>query len=105
MLFRLTRLRGCAGVYLPLRMACWVILTLLIGWLLSCANKALAYDVVEVSDGGSIVGHVRFVGPIPHLPALIVSKDLEACAAAAAPQMLLVSADSGGVKDTVIALE
>ena len=86
-------------------MACWVIVTLLIGLLSSCADKALAYDVVEVSDGGSIVGRVRFVGPIPHLPALIVSKDREACAAAAAPQMLLVSADSGGVKDTVIALE
>jgi len=86
-------------------MAWGVIVTLLIGLVLSFADKALAYDVVEVPDGGSIVGRVSFIGPIPRLPALVVLKDREACAVAAAPQMLLVSADSGGVKNTVIALE
>ena len=85
-------------------MVWWVIGPFLIGLLSSFASAARAYDIVEVPDGSSIVGRVRFVGPLPRLPALMVSKDREACAAAAAPQMLLV-ADSGGVKDTVIALE
>jgi len=61
--------------------------------------------VMDVLDGGMIVGGVIFVGSIPRLPPLSLLKDKELCAAAASPQMLLVSGENGGVKNAVISVE
>jgi hypothetical protein len=78
---------------------------LMIALLHSLPHAAFAYEAIDVPDGGSIVGRVVFAGAIPTLPLLRVPKDQELCAAAAVPQMLLVSMDNRGVKNTVIWLE
>src|SRR5262249_10346367 len=65
----------------------------------------IAYEAVEVHDGGTITGRVVFTGPIPHLPPLVITKDQDVCGTTASPQMLLVSVDNQGVKDTIIAVE
>lgn len=83
----------------------WIVLALLMVRLGSLAETAFAYEIVAVEDGGTIAGRVVFVGPIPSLPDLIISKDQEVCGTATPAQMLLVSAESRGVKNTVIALE
>ncbi len=81
-----------------------IVPALLIILLHSLSSHTIAYEVVDVGDGGTIAGRVTFVGLVPELPPLVISKDHEACAAAARPEMLLVSAD-GGVANTVVALE
>jgi hypothetical protein len=83
----------------------WIVLTFLVVHLVSLSASVLSYEVVEVQNGGTIAGRVVFVGPIPHLPDLVIARDQEVCGTVAAPQMLLVSAQNRGVKDTVIALE
>ncbi|MGH8070910.1 MAG: hypothetical protein ACRERE_37900 [Candidatus Entotheonellia bacterium] len=83
----------------------WILLTLLIVCLRIPAGQLLAYEVTEVQNGGTIAGRVTFVGPIPHLPSLAITKDQDVCGTAASPQMLSVSRENRGVKDTVIALE
>jgi hypothetical protein len=79
--------------------------TLLIGLLWGLPAAALAYEVVDVPDGGVIAGRVIFAGAVPSLPPLILYKDQDVCAAAASPQMLLVASATGGVENTVVALE
>ena len=87
-------------------MVLWIVLALLVMHLGSLSEIALSYEIVEVQAGGTIAGRVVFLGPIPHLPDLVISqKDQEECGTAASPQMLLVSAEHRGVKDTVIALD
>ncbi len=86
-------------------MAWWILPVLLIAFVQSLPKAAFAYDGVDVPEGGSVVGRVMFVGPIPSLPPVFLLKDRELCAAAASPQMLLVSREDGGVKNVVIALE
>ena len=74
-------------------MAPWIVLTFLVVHLVSLSASVLSYEVVEVQNGGTIAGRVVFVGPIPHLPDLVIARDQEVCGTVAA-QMLLVSAES-----------
>jgi Polysaccharide lyase family 4, domain II len=85
-------------------MAPWIVLALLTVSLSIPSCQVLAYEVYEVQDGGTIAGRVIFVGPIPQLPFLAITKDQEVCGPAASPQMLLVSPETTGVKDAVIAV-
>jgi hypothetical protein len=92
-----------AGDVAPMRPQ--IVLALLMIWLGISAGRVLAYEVSEVQNGGTIAGRVVFAGPIPHLPPLVITKDQDVCGTAASPQMLLVSTDNRGVKDTIIAVE
>src|SRR5919108_771661 len=83
----------------------WIVAALLLALLPRLPGHALAYEVIDVPDGGMIAGQVSFAGTIPQLPPLVLVKDQQACAAAVAPQMLLVSAENRGVKNAVIWLE
>jgi hypothetical protein len=83
----------------------WIVFALLAAHLGSLADRILAYEAVEVPNGGTITGRVVFTGSLPHLPPLVITKDQDVCGTAASPQMLLVSAVNQGVKDTVIAVE
>ena len=82
-----------------------IVLALLMIWLGVPTSRVLAYEVIEVRNGGMIAGRIVFAGPIPHLPPLMIAKDQDVCGTVASPQTLLVSADNRGVKDTVIAVE
>jgi Polysaccharide lyase family 4, domain II len=83
----------------------WIVLTLLTICLGIPAGQALAYEVNDIQNGGTIAGRVVFAGPIPELPPLTMTKDQDVCGTTASPQVLLVSTENRGVKDTVVALD
>ncbi|MBI5367909.1 MAG: hypothetical protein HZA54_12790 [Planctomycetes bacterium] len=82
--------------------------------LVACAAASVAllaqpaaYEVVAVADGGAISGRVTWVGDLPPVLKLPVTKDAEICCPGAADKVsprLQVSA-AKGVKDTVVYLE
>ena len=63
-----------------------------------------AYDVVEVKDGGTLTGVVRFAGTPPKLAPLAVSKNRETCGEQKASEALVVGA-AGGVRGSVVLIE
>ncbi|MBI1987178.1 MAG: hypothetical protein HYS70_02375 [Nitrospinae bacterium] len=63
-----------------------------------------AYDEVEVPDGGTITGQVKYVGPAQTLAPLKVTKDPDLCGKEAPSETLLISAN-GEVRYAVVFLE
>jgi hypothetical protein len=66
------------------------------------------YQAVTVNDGGTITGTVKWTGPVPKIPSLVINKDPEICD----PQVQkkrdlerLLIASSGGVANTVVFLK
>src|SRR5262245_19903652 len=86
-------------------MVLWIVFTLLSVCLGIPVGPALAYEVNQVQNAGTIAGRVVFSGPIPQLPPLAITKDQDVCGMETSPQMLLVSTENRGVKNAVIALE
>jgi hypothetical protein len=66
------------------------------------------YQVIEVIDGGEIVGKMKWVGTIPEVKQLVVNKDVKVCCSndqAIKPSpRLIVSPKTRGVKNTVVYL-
>lgn len=80
-------------------------------FLLLCAAAAPAqsgYQTITVNDGGTITGSVKWSGPVPKIPSLVINKDPEICDPQAQKkrdlERLLVSAN-GGVANTVVFLK
>ena len=72
---------------------------------LGSATTALAaYEAIDVKDGGTLTGVVRFAGTPPKLAPLAVNKNREICGEEKASEALVVGAD-GGVRGTVVLIE
>jgi Polysaccharide lyase family 4, domain II len=82
-----------------------IVVALLMIWLGMPDGRVLAYEISAVQNGGAIAGTIVFVGPIPHLPPLVITKDQDVCGTTAPSPLLLVSGHTRGVKDTIIAVE
>jgi plastocyanin len=76
-----------------------IILTL---WTATTAHAA--YETVDVKDGGTLTGTVRFAGPPPRIAPLAVNKNREVCGEQKPSEALVVGAD-GGVKGSVVLVE
>src|SRR5437016_4111309 len=63
------------------------------------------YQVVDVSDGGTIKGVVIWKGEIPRIPPLVVKADMDTCGETAPSPVLKVDPKSKGVPSTLIYLE
>ncbi|MBA5870434.1 MAG: hypothetical protein GDA68_10620 [Nitrospira sp. CR2.1] len=63
------------------------------------------YDVVEVSDGGTIKGKAVWKGTIPKVPPLRVFADLDACGTQAPSPVLQIDPATMGVQDVLVYLE
>jgi plastocyanin len=63
-----------------------------------------AYEAVEVTDGGSLTGVVRFAGIPPRLAPLAVNKNRELCGEQKPSEALMVGPE-GGVRGSVILIE
>ena len=70
----------------------------------SAAAAMAAYETVDVKDGGTLTGVVRFAGTPPKLAPLAVNKNREICGEEKASEALVVSSD-GGVRGSVVLIE
>jgi plastocyanin len=69
------------------------------------ANTAEGYQVIAITDKGSIKGTVKWSGDIPKLPDLPVTKDNDTCGTQKTNPRLVIDAGSKGVANAVISLE
>jgi len=71
---------------------------------LALSAPASAYDVVTVSDGGTLSGSVKFSGAVPTLPPLSVNKNRDVCGDSKESEALVLGPDRG-VRGSVILIE
>ncbi|HZY31861.1 MAG TPA: carboxypeptidase regulatory-like domain-containing protein [Candidatus Methylomirabilis sp.] len=74
------------------------------GLLVGVAARAQAYDAVEVKDGGTISGTVKFAGAPPARKALEVTKDKEVCGKEKHQSLDLIVGSDKGIENAVIRL-
>lgn len=63
------------------------------------------YQVVDVSDGGTIKGVVIWKGKIPVIPPLAVKADLDTCGETAPSPVLKIDSKSKGLQNVLVYLE
>ncbi|UJS16124.1 MAG: carboxypeptidase regulatory-like domain-containing protein [Candidatus Jettenia sp.] len=79
--------------------------TLVVSHAAMAADKAPAYQEVEVADGGVIVGTVKFDGDIPAVKALKIDKDEQTCGHDnKQSEELVINGESKGIKNVVVSL-
>jgi hypothetical protein len=71
------------------------------GLMILIATPSGAYELAAVQDGGTITGTVKFVGPLPKLDPIPVSKNRDVCGERKASEALVLSAERG-VKGGVV---
>ena len=72
--------------------------------LFSATAASATYEAIDVNDGGTLSGVVRFAGPPPKLAPLAVNKNREVCGEEKPSEALMVGAD-GGVRGSVVLVE
>lgn len=73
--------------------------------IVAAKDKAPDYQVVEVKDGGTIVGTVKFDGDIPAAKALKIDKDEQTCGHDnKQSEELVINGESKGIKNAVVSL-
>jgi len=84
-------------------LCCVALLGLIAPW--SVAQSG--YQVINVNDGGTITGTVKWSGPVPKVASLAIDKDVEVCDPQAAKRRdleRLIVGPNGGVANTVVFL-
>lgn len=72
-----------------------LIVLVVLGVLLASGAPALAYQVADVKDGGTIQGKVSFTGAPPSPKKVIPTKDKEVCGGIRERQLILLGPDKG----------
>jgi plastocyanin len=80
----------------------WLILLLL--GIVTVPLQGLSYEAITVSDGGTIVGEVKYAGDPPALEKIDVTKDVNICGADPKVSPALVVGADKGIKDVVASL-
>ncbi len=70
----------------------------------STAGAGSKYKAIDVTNGGSITGTIKFSGTPPTNPTLKATKDADVCGATIATDYYIIGA-KGGVKNVAIAIE
>ena len=65
----------------------------------------LAYQEIEVKDGGTISGRVTFDGTVPEIPSIRVVKNPDFCGREVHDPVLMVNPANKGLKNTIVYLE
>ncbi len=68
-------------------------------------SASAEYDVIDVSDGGTIKGQAVWKGAIPKVPPLKVFADLDACGTQVASPVLRIDPATNGIQDVLVYLE
>jgi hypothetical protein len=66
--------------------------------------QGLSYEATTVSDGGTIVGEVKYAGDPPPQEKIEVTKDANICGAEPKPSPVLVVGPDKGIKDVVVSV-
>ena len=82
-------------------MKAWKLSAVVLGASLAVATAGQAYDAVDVKDGGSISGEVKFQGDPPAPAKIPVTKDNEVCGKEKTSPDLVVGANKG-IKNVVV---
>jgi hypothetical protein len=77
-------------------------LSALLSALVWSGGEVQGYEEIEVTDGGSVAGTVRFTGEVPSIPAIKVVKNPEVCGTEVTTPVLVVHPSSRGLKNTVV---
>ena len=81
---------------------------LLAGWsalLVPVSDSHAEYEVIDVSDGGTIKGQAIWKGAIPDVPPLKVFADLDTCGTQVPSPVLRIDPATNGVQDVLVYLE
>src|SRR5215470_11975843 len=71
----------------------------------SAKSPIPGYEVVQVTNGGSISGVISLSGTAPKLPARIIKKDPNVCGTQPRASEQLIVSPSGGVKNAIVIVE
>ncbi|MEK6803839.1 MAG: carboxypeptidase-like regulatory domain-containing protein [Nitrospirota bacterium] len=82
-----------------LLLTCWFALSL------NVSDGFAEYEVIEVSDGGTIKGQAVWKGAIPKVPPLKVFADLDRCGAEVPSPALRIDPATNGLQDVLVYLE
>src|ERR1700741_275746 len=83
-----------------------MILVLVLASVRSAAQSS--YQAITVNDGGTITGTVKWTGPVPKIPTILINKDPEICDPQGQKKRdleRLVISSNGGVANTVVFLK
>ena len=83
-----------------------IVLVLVLASVHSAAQSS--YQTITVNDGGTITGSVKWTGPVPKIPAILINKDPEICDPQGQKKRdleRLVISSNGGVANTVVFLK
>jgi hypothetical protein len=85
----------------------WVLAALLWLWSGVCAVAVVwseAYEVIEVQEGGSLVGEVKFIGSPPVPETVEVSKDQEVCGKTKKINEAVLVGENHGLQNVVVSI-
>ena len=71
---------------------------------LAAGSRAGAYEVITVTDGGSLSGTVKYAGTPPEVPKIEVTKDNEVCGTEKVDPRLLVGS-GGGIQEVAVVVK
>ncbi|MFQ5847028.1 MAG: carboxypeptidase regulatory-like domain-containing protein [Candidatus Methylomirabilales bacterium] len=80
------------------------VVSLMVALAVTTPGVALGYDVVQVKDGGTLTGSVKFVGAPPKLAPIPVKKNQDLCGKSVASEALVLGPNKG-VRYAVIWIE
>ena len=88
-------------------LAYWIVPPLIMGLMGTGSWLAYAepYQVIDVTDGGTITGVATWKGELPDIPPIEIAADTNICGEEATSQALLVNAKNNGVSFVLVYLE
>lgn len=82
-----------------------MMLLVIVGIFLATAwHPGMAYEAMEVQNGGRVTGMVKFVGTAPAVEQLPITRDETVCGTGSRPSDALVVSANGGVQYAVVSL-
>lgn len=76
-----------------------------LAWCFTATHGYAEYEMIDVSDGGTIKGQAVWKGSIPKLPPLKVFADLDTCGTQVPSPALRVDPATNGLQDVLVYLE
>ena len=73
-----------------------------LAWCLTATHGYAEYEMIDVSDGGTIKGQAVWKGSIPKLPPLKVLADLDTCGTQVPSPALRVDPATNGLQDVLV---